>query len=182
MADSKVTVGTTTPSDAGHTKVFSPLDQGTFVPQLVWLALSFGLLYLLLKRFALPRVGEVIEERRDRITRDLKKAETLKEETRLALENYEKALADARGRAHGIAREVRDKLMQEVDAERARIDAQVARQLAEADDRIKAGKDRALAGVNDIAAETAGAIVAKLLGTEVSKDEVQRALTARAAE
>ena len=52
---------------AGHAKVFPPLDPATFVPQLVWLAISFGLLYLLLKRVALPRVGEVIEERADRI-------------------------------------------------------------------------------------------------------------------
>lgn len=178
----KVTAATTVPSDGVHAKVFPPLDPSTFVPQLVWLALSFGLLYVLLKRFALPRVGEVIEERRERIERDLNKAEKLKAETQQALESYEKALADARSRAHGIANDVRAKLMQEVDGERSRIDAQIARQIADAETRIQASKAKALAGVNDIAADTAGAIVAKLLGKEVGKDEIQRALTQRAAE
>jgi F-type H+-transporting ATPase subunit b len=178
----KVNTGTTGYNEAAHLKVFSPLDATTFVPQLVWLALSFGLLYVLLKRFALPRVGEVITERRDRIERDLERAETLKAETQQALENYEKALADARSRAHGIANEVRGKLMQEVEGERARIDAQISRQIGDAEQRISASKAKALAGVNDIAAETAGAIVAKLIGKEISRDEVQRALTARAAE
>ena len=65
------TVSTAVPHEAGHAKVFPPLDSGTFAPQLIWLALTFGLLYLLLKRFYLPRVGEVIEERRERIQRDL---------------------------------------------------------------------------------------------------------------
>ena len=48
--------------------------------------------------------------------------------------------------------------------------------------RIGASKAKALSGVNDIAADTAGAIVAKLLGKEISRDEVQRALAPRAAE
>jgi F-type H+-transporting ATPase subunit b len=178
----KVTAATTVPSGGAHPKAFPPLDPSTFVPQLVWLALTFGLLYVLLKRFALPRVGEVIEERRERIERDLNKAQKLKAETQQALESYEKALADARSRAHGIANDVRGKLMQEVDGERSRIDAQIARQVADAEARIQTSKAKALSGVNEIAADTAGAIVAKLLGKEVGKDEIQRALTPRAAE
>ena len=132
MAD-KVTTGTTGHSAAGHVKVFSPLDAGTFVPQLVWLALTFGLLYLLLKRFALPRVGEVIEERRERIQRDLEKAEKLKAETQQALAIYEQALADARAKASALAKDVRDKLAAEIDKERAGVEAQIAAKLADAE-------------------------------------------------
>src|ERR1700741_3839858 len=118
----KVTTGTTGPSGAGQVKVFSPLDSGTFVPQLVWLALTFGLLYVLLRRFALPRVGRVIEERRKRIARDLDQAEKLKTETQLALFNYQQALAEARTMANAIAREMRDQLAAEIQSERARME------------------------------------------------------------
>lgn len=178
----KVTTGTAGHAGPAHVKVFSPLDSGTFVPQLVWLALTFGLLYLLLKRFALPRVGEVIEERRERIQRDLEKAEKLKAETQQALASYEQALADAHARANALAKEVRDKLTAEVDKERAAVEAQIAAKLADAEERIAQSKARAMATVGDIAADTAGAVVAKLLGKEVSKDEVKRALVQRAAE
>jgi F-type H+-transporting ATPase subunit b len=181
MAD-KVTTGTTGPSNAGHVKVFSPLDAGTFVPQLVWLALTFGLLYVLLKRFALPRVGEVIEERRERIQRDFEKAEKLKAETEQALANYEQALAEARAKGNAIAKDMRDTLTAEVDKERAAVDAKVARKLADAEARIAQSKAKAMASVGDIAADTASAVVGKLLGKEVTKDEVQRALLQRAAE
>jgi F-type H+-transporting ATPase subunit b len=185
MADkvtAKVNTGTAVPEGVGPGKVFPPLDPTGVAPQLFWLALAFGLLYLLLKRFALPRVGEVIEERRERIDRDLAKAEALKVETEQALANYERALSEARARASAMAKELHAKLTAEVDAERAKLDAEIAGQVTAAEARIAQDRARAMAGIGDIASETAGAIVAKLIGREVSQDEVKRALLQRAAE
>jgi F-type H+-transporting ATPase subunit b len=175
------TTATTGHSDAAHAK-FAPLDPTTFVPQLFWLAVAFGLLYLLLKRLVLPRVGEVLEERKARIERDIAKAEALKAETEEALAGYERALAEARAQASALAKDVHAKLTAEVDAERTKLDAQVAQHVAAAEARIAEGKARAMAGVGEIAGETAGAIVAKLIGSEVSRDEVKRVLMQRAAE
>jgi F-type H+-transporting ATPase subunit b len=177
----KATTGTAHPEPGGH-KVFPPLDHTTFIPQLIWLAISFALLYVLLKRFALPRVGELIEERRERIQRDLSQADTLKAETEQALAAYEQALTEARSRAGAVARKMRDDMTAEADRERAKVEAEIARKLAEAEERTAQAKSKALASVNDIAADTASAIVAKLLGKEVSKDEVRNAMVPRAAE
>ena len=176
------TASTGTPTDATHAKVFPPLDVGTFAPQLVWLALTFALLYVMLKRVVLPRVGEVIEERSDRVKRDLAQAETLKAETAKALANYEQALSDARAQAGTIVKSMRDKLADEVGKERAMVDAQIAAKLAEAETRIAETKSRALASVGEIASEAAGTIVTRLIGAEPTKDEVKRALLQRAAE
>jgi F-type H+-transporting ATPase subunit b len=175
------TAGTATSQEAGHAKVFPPLDSGTFAPQLIWLALSFGLLYLLLKRFYLPRVGEVIEERRERIERDLHQAEKIKEETAQALSNYERALGEARGQAQAIVKGMRETLSAEMEKERSTVETQIAAKLADAEARIAQTKTGALAGVGEIAGELAGAIVARLSGREVSKDEVAKALVNRQA-
>src|SRR5512134_2245309 len=113
--------------------------------QIFWLAISFGLLYWILSRVALPRIGEVIEERRDRIQRDLDTAERLKADTEKALADYEKALADARGNANAMAREMRAKLSAEVDNERGRVESQIAAKIGEAEKRIAATKEKALA-------------------------------------
>jgi len=178
----KVTTGTAVPEGAGHAKVFPPLDPGTFVPQLVWLGLTFGLLYLLLKRYFLPRVGEVIQERGDRVRRDLEQAEKLQAETEQALATYEQALAEARAKASAIAKGMRDTLTTEVEKERAKVEQEINRKLADAEASIAQARARALSSVGDVAGEVAGAIVAKLIGKEVSKDEVQKALVQRAAE
>ena len=171
----------TSQATAGQ-KSFPPLDPETFIPQLVWLALTFGLLYVLLKHFALPRVGEMIEERQHRIQRDLEQAAALKTETEQALAKYEQTLVEARGRAHAVVTDMRDKLAAEIDKERAKFDAQFARKLADADAGITRAKSKALADVGGIAADAAVATVAKLIGTQVSNDEVRKALVKHAAE
>ena len=166
----------------GGAKVFPPLDPSTFAPQLVWLAISFGLLFVLVWRVILPRVGKVIEERSDQIKGDLAHAEKLKAETEQALMSYEQALADARTKANTIAKAIRDKVAAEIDEERAKADAEIATELADAERRIAEAKGKALASVGDIATNVAGAIVARLIGKEVSKENVRRALAQHAAE
>jgi F-type H+-transporting ATPase subunit b len=170
-----VTTGEFIPSAAAP-EVFPPFDPRTFPSQLFWLALSFGALYFLMARIALPRIGEVIEERRDRIQRDLDEAVRLKAATDAALKAYEQSLANARGKAQGLAKETRDKLSAETEAERHRVEAELNAKLAETERRIAATKARALASVDEIAASTASDVVALLTGKAVSDDEVRQAL------
>jgi F-type H+-transporting ATPase subunit b len=152
------------------------LNTGDFLPQLVWLALTFVVLYLILAHVALPRIGEVIEERRDRVQRDLDAAERFKAETDAALAAYEQALSEARQRASSMAKDMRESLGAETDKERAAVESELAAKLTEAETRISATKTKALSSVNEIAAETASAVVSKLLGEDVSPAEVKKVL------
>src|SRR5713226_4107678 len=82
-----------------HGRGFPPFDAHSFASQLIWLALTFIALYLLMSRVALPRIGSILEERRRHIEADLAEAQRLKGDSDAAIAAYEKALADARGRA-----------------------------------------------------------------------------------
>lgn len=152
------------------------LNSDSFVPQLFWLVLTFLTLWFVMSKIALPRVGEVIEERSDRIQRDVDAAGRLKAETDTALAGYEKALADARANASGIAKQTREKLVSETDAEKARAETNIRAKMADAEARIAATKTKALTAVADIAAETARAVVAKLVGHDVSLEDVKKVL------
>ena len=176
----KAQVGTSIGVDAGPKKVFPPLDQSTFASQILWLAVAFAGLYYVLSRVALPRIGDVLDERKNRIARDLGEADRLKGETEKALGAYEEALAAAKSSAGVIVQENRERVGAEVERERRAIEQQLARKLADAESRITAAKAKALAGVNDIAAETAGAIVARLTGQEIAPADVKKALAAAA--
>lgn len=152
------------PKGAEAEGVFPPFDPATFPAQLIWLAITFGLLYYLMSRIALPQVGSILEERDKRIAADLAEAGRLKDETDTAIAAYEQALAEARQNAHGIGQAARDKAKAESDQNRAAIEGDLERRMGEAETRITEVKDRALAEVDGIARDTAEAIVNALLG------------------
>lgn len=169
-----------TADDHGHGGgAFPPFDPNTFAPQLVWLLITFGALYYVMSRIALPSVGSLLEERRERIQRDIAEAERMKAETDAALKAYEQALADARGKAQGIAKETRDTLAAEVERQRQRVDQEIAAKVADTEKRIGETKTRALASVNQIAVDTAGSIVSRLIGKDVPASEIQAALASK---
>ncbi len=147
-----------------------------FPPQLFWLALTFILLYLIMSRVALPRVGNILEERRNRISGDLTTAAQLREETDQAIADYEKALAEARANAHQIGRKAREEIAADMERERAAVDAKIAEKMTGAEKRINELKETALGHVEQIAAETAEALVARLLGKPVGKSDLQSAV------
>lgn len=155
---------------------FPPFDSTTFPSQLLWLAITFGIFYYLMSKVALPRIGSVLEDRRDRIEGDLAEAERLKRETDEAIASYEQALAEARQKAHGIAQETRDKLNRNVEDKRAKEEAKLVKQLGEAEERIAGIKTAALAQVSDIAADTAEAVIDSLVAGVASKDEIAGAV------
>lgn len=161
-------------SHGGHK--FPPFDPNTFSHQFIWLLISFVALYFVMSRMALPRVASVLAERRERIQRDLAEAERLKAETDTALAAYEKSLADARGKAQGMAKEMRDRVAAETDRERRRVDEANSAKLAETEATIADTKMRALANVDQLAAETAGAIIERLIGQSVAADEIRRSI------
>ncbi|VAW20363.1 ATP synthase F0 sector subunit b' [hydrothermal vent metagenome] len=144
--------------------VFPPFDSTTFGAQLFWLALTFGILYIIMSKVALPRIGEILEVRRDRIEGDLAEAERLRQKTDQAIETYKEELTAARAKSHGIADETRNKIKSQMDEKRREVEADLAKQIASAEARILKTKTDALSNVDQIAAETAVALVGKLTG------------------
>ena len=162
-------------ADDHHSDVFPPFDFATFSDQIIWLAISFAVLYFAMSRLALPRIGGIIDARRLRIEGDLKEAERLRQETDKAVAAYEAALAEARADAGRIAEDTRQSIRADIEGKRAATEADLATRMGEADARIQASKQAALKNVDAIAAETAQALVAQLGGT-ASEAEAQSAV------
>jgi len=153
----------------------NPLDWG---PQLIWLLISFGILYLLMVKVALPRIGGVIEARAAHIASDLTAADKLRRETEEAIAAYEQALAEAKQKAHAIIDAGRSKLKEEVAAERAKLYQELGKKSAEAEARINQAKASAMKDVSVVAADVAADIVRQLIGANPPKAEIEKAIQA----
>jgi F-type H+-transporting ATPase subunit b len=160
----------------GHSGGFPPFQKETFASQLFWLVIAFALLYVLMSKLALPRVGSIIEARRARIDGDLAAANQLKTSADAALAAYEKSLAEARSRAQTIGNETRDRLNAEAEKSRKALDEQLNAKLAEAEITIAATKASAMSNVRSIATDAAGAIVTRLTGTAPADAAVASAI------
>ncbi|KQS67769.1 ATP synthase F0F1 subunit B' [Rhizobium sp. Leaf371] len=168
-------------SEGGHgSGVFPPFDQSTFASQLVWLAITFGLFYLLMQKVIMPRIATILATRHDAIARDLDAAARSKAEADAAIASYEQELAAARAKGNAIAASAREAAKVKAAADRAAVEAALNDKIAAAESRIAEIKASALADVGAIAEETASAVVEQLLGREVPRTEIASAVKAAA--
>jgi F-type H+-transporting ATPase subunit b len=153
------------------------LDPALFSPQIVWLAISFVALYFLMARLVLPRMSAVEEQREDRIQGNLARAEKIRQEAVAVLAAYDKAIAEARVKAHAALVNA----AAEISAETARRQGEVAAKLAEqgavAEARIREAKNRALADLPAIAGDVAAALAGKLTGSDIDAGQAREAVS-----
>jgi F-type H+-transporting ATPase subunit b len=141
------------------------LDVSTFAPQLVWLAITFVVLYLLMAKLGLPRVSAILDARRKRQDDDLARAAEMKAEAEAAIAAYQKAMAEARAEAQATIRDRTERFAAEA-AERQRQLAQtLAEQTKAAEQEIVAAKERAFAEIRNVAVEVARSVTKKLTGS-----------------
>ena len=154
------------------------LDLSTFPSQIFWLAVFFVVLYVLMKRLALPKIEKIIEERRARVEGDLDKAGQMKSEAEAVIAAYEKALADARHQAQLTMKETSDRLGA-IAAERQRqASSVIAERTTVAEQRIATAKSAAMANLRGVAVEVARAAAAKLVGAEIDSGRAGTAVDA----
>jgi len=160
-----------------HKGAFPPFNSQTYASQVVWLAITFVVLYVMLSKVALPRIGAIIENRQNRIDDDITEAGKLKLQSDEAIAAYEKALADARSRAQAIANETRERQAAEAEKTRKQIEGELNAKLTDAEKSIAATKTAAMANVRGIAADATKAIVERLIGLAPTDAAIDAAIT-----
>lgn len=160
------TTSTHATTEAPHgSGTFPPFNAETFPSQLLWFAICFVALYVMVARVALPRMASILADRRTKIDADFAEAARVKGDADAAVEAHEKARADAHARAHALAMEAREKAAAESDAHRKSVEHDLHQRLVEAEKKIAESKAAAMAKVRDIAIDATGAIVHRLIGT-----------------
>ncbi len=144
------------------------LIPGDFLPQLIWLAITFIILYVVMAKVALPRVGGVLETRAAKIAGDLDQASRLKAQAEAAGTAYQKALTDARAQATEINRQTAARLAALAAERQAQLGSELATRIRAAEGQIIQAKATAMANVVQVAAEAAISATERLVALQVS--------------
>jgi F-type H+-transporting ATPase subunit b len=154
------------------------LDFADFPPQLIWLAITFVLLLILMSRVALPRVAGAIEQRDARIKGDLDRAERVKVDADAALAAYQKTMAEARAKAQAELRQAQAAVAAETAQRESAFAQQLAQRTKVAEDGIAAAKTRAVADLRGLGAEVTGNVLRKVAGLSPPAAQIQAAVDA----
>jgi F-type H+-transporting ATPase subunit b len=152
------------------------LDVSTFTPQLVWLAISFIVLYLLMAKIGLPRVGSALEARRRRREEDLAGAAQLRREAEAVVAAYESARASARAQAQAMIRETTERLAATAAEKQRELTAVLTARTGAAEREIALAKEHALAEIREVATDVAASIATRLIGGSADHDEIAAAV------
>jgi len=150
----------------------------TFLSQIFWLVITFGFLYLILWKAALPRVSSILLERQERIDEDIRKAEEFRKEADEAVAAYEKLVADARSDAQDVIRAANEKLAADAAARQDALTEKIKADVAEAESRIEKARAAAIENIQSVSVEVAQAATSCLIGTEVAAEDAEAAVTA----
>lgn len=161
-------------AEHGSGSNFPPFDASYFASHIFWLIICFGIFYIFIARVAVPRIGSVIENRRDRIASDLDQAARMKQEADDAIAAYEKELSEARARGLAIAQDAHNEAKEKAENERRILEASLEEKLTAAEKRIADIKDHAMKDVGTIAADTAKQIVKDFIGSEISAAQLSK--------
>jgi F-type H+-transporting ATPase subunit b len=171
--------GTGTPAGGGHGETsFPPFDPVNFTPMLIWLSLSFGLLYLLMAKIALPRVESILHARAHKITKDIGEANAFRVRSEEAAAAHDKTIADAKAKALALAQETHARLNAETEANRVALEGELNARLAASETQILEMKAKAMGNVEAIASEAAAAIVRHITGKPADNEAIARAIAA----
>ena len=152
------------------------MDFTDYMPQLVWLAITFAAFYCVMARVALPRIAEAMEQRQERIAGDLETATRMREEAEEALAAYEATMAKTSAEAQAIAAAAREEMMAEAAKRQAAFEVELDARAATEEARIAEAVAEVRTGLRDVAVAAAQAATAKLLGAEVSQDALAKAV------
>jgi len=140
-------------------------DTHFLTPMLAWTALSFVLLLLLLKRYALPGILAVLEARRERIREDLESAESLRKEAEALKAEHEANIKRAKAAADEVIAKAQEKASKLLSDNEARMKTEADRIIADAQRSIEQERSQAVAELKSLAADLAVTAAGKFIET-----------------
>ena len=148
------------------------LDFSTFLPQIFWLFISLSFLYIVLSRYALPRVSDVIEERKDIIAQDIDSAKKFSSETELAIEELNMKLSEAKINSQSLMNNSLQEIKESNEEKKAILLKEINDDIVAAEAKIQEKKEESLSEISSVSEDIAIEMLGNLSIGEIDKEKV----------
>lgn len=159
-----------------ESKGLPQLDISTWPNQLIWLAITFTVGYFLMARVITPRIGAVLDARRQTISDDLRRAKDADAEAKQMKQAYEDALEVARNEAAKEASSAIAEAKAQSEEAEANLSAKLSKKTKAAEKKLAKMRDEAMANMHDVAKELTLETVSAVTSIKVTKADADKAL------
>tara|TARA_B100001989_G_C24261393_1_gene327094 strand:+ start:46 stop:588 length:543 start_codon:yes stop_codon:yes gene_type:complete len=148
------------------------LNPEFWISQIFWLIITFGILYIVLSKFILPKISSNLELRKSQIQENIETAEKQREMSEVKLKEYDEIILKSKLDAKNIFKNAREKIIKDINLKKETLDKQIDEEISNAEEEIKTLKKDATDKINKIAIETSSDLLKKLIGTEINNSSI----------
>ena len=140
--------------------------------QIFWLIITFGIMFILLSKFVLPKISENLESRKAEILENIEAAEKQREESDKKLKEYEKLILESKIEAKNYFNKAREKILKDVDKKRENLEKEINDEISNVEKEILDLKNKSPEKIRKIAVETSSDLIKQLIGVDVNNSSI----------
>ena len=159
-------------AQSGESGGMPQLNPEFWVSQIVWLILTFGILFIVLSKFILPKISDNLESRKSQILENIETAEMQKEESEKKVKEFEKIILESKIEAKNYFNEARQKILDDINKKRASLEKDIDDEINAAEQEINNLKINSVEKIKNIAVETSSELIKRLIGEETNNSSI----------
>ena len=148
------------------------LNTEFWVSQILWLTVTFSILFVLLSKFILPKISRNLETRKSQILENISAAEKQREESELKIKEYEEIVKKSKNEAKNFINQAKKKLSRAINLKKESLEKELSKEIKKVEDEIEELRDKAPERINKIAIETSTDLLHQLIGTDVNSSSI----------
>ena len=159
-------------AQSGESGGMPQLNPEFWVSQIVWLILTFGVLYLVLSKLILPKISENLESRKSQILENIETAESQREESEKKLKEFEKIILESKLEAKNYFNEARQKILEDINNKRVALEKDIDNEISATEQEVNNLKITSSEKIKKIAIETSSELIKQLIGEEANNSNI----------
>ena len=148
------------------------LDPEFWFSQIFWLVLTFGILYLVLSKLILPKIGDNLETRKSQVLDNLELAEKQRNESEAKLKEFDNIILKSKIDAKNLFNDARKKILDDISNKRQKLEEEIDKEVKIVEAEIEDFKKKSPEKINKIAIETSADLINQLIGANVNNSSI----------